>query len=76
MGFVALLSGATHTPIACTLMGIELFGIEAGLLLCIACSTAYFCSGSTGIYKSQLKTGLKYTLYAFCFKKIRLLRGV
>ncbi|WP_158728121.1 MULTISPECIES: chloride channel protein [unclassified Flavobacterium] len=76
MGFVALLSGATDTPIACTLMGIELFGIEAGLLLCIACSMAYFCSGSTGIYTSQLKTGLKYTLYAFCLKKIQLLRGV
>ncbi|MBB1192219.1 chloride channel protein [Flavobacterium sp. SOK18b] len=76
MGFVALLSGATHTPIACTLMGIELFGIEAGLFLCIACSMAYFCSGSTGIYTSQLKIGLKYTLYAFCLKKIRLLRGI
>ncbi|QZK90858.1 chloride channel protein [Flavobacterium sp. CHNK8] len=76
MGFVALLSGATHTPIACTLMGIELFGIEAGLFLCIACSMAYFCSGSTGIYTSQLRIGLKYTLYAFCLKKIRLLRGI
>ena len=74
MGFVALLSGATHTPIACTLMGIELFGIEAGLFLCIACSVAYLCSGSTGIYTSQLRTGLKYTMYAYCLKKIRLFR--
>ena len=31
MGFVAVFSGATHTPIACTIMGIELFGIECGI---------------------------------------------
>jgi len=53
MGFVAVFSGATNTPIACTLMGIELFGIESGLYIAIACTTAYVCSGHTGIYGSQ-----------------------
>jgi len=54
MGFVAVFSGATNTPIACTLMGIELFGIESGVYIAIACITAYLFSGHTGIYSSQI----------------------
>lgn len=54
MGFVAVFAGATNTPIACTVMGIELFGIEAGLFLAIACSTAYLFSGHSGVYGSQI----------------------
>lgn len=63
MGFVAVFSGATHTPIACTVMGMELFGMESGLFIGIACVVAYFCSGSIGIYHSQLVKGAKYRLY-------------
>ncbi|MFH6997099.1 chloride channel protein [Flavobacterium sp. FlaQc-57] len=63
MGFVAVFSGATHTPIACTIMGIELFGIQPGLFIAIACTVAYFSSGSVGIYKSQIVKGAKYKLY-------------
>ena len=63
MGFVAVFSGATHTPIACTVMGIELFGIESGLFIAIACLIAYFSSGSMGIYQSQIVKGAKYRLY-------------
>ncbi|MGQ1787067.1 MULTISPECIES: voltage-gated chloride channel family protein [unclassified Saccharicrinis] len=54
MGFVAVFSGATNTPIACTLMGIELFGSEAGVFIGIACATAYLFSGHTGIYGEQV----------------------
>lgn len=63
MGFVAVFSGATHTPIACTAMGMELFGIESGIFIGIACVTAYFASGSVGIYASQIVKGPKYHLY-------------
>ncbi|MDN3674052.1 voltage-gated chloride channel family protein [Flavobacterium branchiarum] len=63
MGFVAVFSGATHTPIACTIMGIELFGIESGLFIAIACIIAYLSSGSIGIYKSQIVKGPKHKLY-------------
>ena len=35
-------------------MGIELFGIEAGVFIAIACVTAYLFSGNTGIYSSQI----------------------
>jgi len=63
MGFVAVFSGATHTPIACTVMGLELFGIESGIFIGIACVVAYFASGSIGIYHSQIVKGPKYFLY-------------
>lgn len=63
MGFVAVFSGATHTPIACTVMGMELFGIESGFFVGIACVVAYFASGSIGIYHSQIVKGPKYHLY-------------
>ncbi|MGB0837321.1 MAG: voltage-gated chloride channel family protein [Flavobacteriaceae bacterium] len=54
MGFVAVFSGATNTPIACTFMGIELFGADMGVYVGIACVVAYIFSGHTGIYASQI----------------------
>ena len=65
MGFVAVFSGATHTPIACIIMGMELFGIESGLYISIGCILAYFSSGSIGIYQSQVVKGPKHALYNF-----------
>ena len=63
MGFVAVFSGATHTPIACTVMGMELFGVESGIFIGMACLIAYFSSGSVGIYQAQIVKGPKYRLY-------------
>ena len=63
IGFVAVFSGATHTPIACTVMGMELFGIESGVFIGIACVIAYFSSGSVGIYNAQIVKGAKYHVY-------------
>jgi H+/Cl- antiporter ClcA len=63
MGFVAVFSGATHTPIACTVMGMELFGLQSGVYIGIACFIAYLTSGSIGIYNSQIVKGPKYLLY-------------
>jgi H+/Cl- antiporter ClcA len=63
MGFVAVFSGATHTPIACTVMGMELFGIESGVFIGITCIVAYFSSGTIGIYHSQIVKGAKHRLY-------------
>lgn len=53
MGFVGVFSGATNTPIACTVMGMELFGYESGIFLGMACLIAYFSSGRASIYDSQ-----------------------
>lgn len=52
-GFIAVFAGATNTPIACTLMGIELFGGEFTLYFATACLVAYLFSGHSGIYLSQ-----------------------
>jgi H+/Cl- antiporter ClcA len=60
IGFVAVFAGATNTPLACTLMGIELFGHQPGLLssgfavyLALGCFLSYLLSGHSGIYLSQ-----------------------
>ena len=63
MGFVAVFAGATNTPIACTIMGIELFGIESGVFIALACSTAYLFSGHSGIYSSQIIGSPKNRFY-------------
>lgn len=70
MGFVAVFSGATHTPFACTVMGLELFGFESGLYIALACFIAYFASGTKGIYQSQIVRGPKHRLY----KKLKFIK--
>jgi len=53
LGFIAVFAGATNTPLACTMMGIELFGSENAIYYAVVCFTAYYFSGSSSIYKSQ-----------------------
>lgn len=62
MGFVAVFAGATNTPIACTLMGIELFGSDVAQYIAIACFGAYFFSGHSSIYSSQVIGSAKHPL--------------
>jgi len=71
MGFAAVFSGATNTPIACTLMGIELFGMESSIFIGVACMISYLFSGHTGIYSSQIKIGLKYHIYRYLSSKLK-----
>jgi H+/Cl- antiporter ClcA len=60
MGFVAVFSGAANTPLATTIMGIELFGLESGVYVGIACVVSYLFSGHSGIYGSQVIGSSKY----------------
>jgi H+/Cl- antiporter ClcA len=61
LGFVAVFAGATNTPLACTIMAVELFAggkadlIGAGFIVyaATACFVAYLLSGHSGIYLSQ-----------------------
>lgn len=53
LGFVAVFAGAANTPLACMVMGMELFGCEYAVYLGVACYAAYFVSGHTGIYNAQ-----------------------
>jgi len=54
-GLVAVFAGASNTPIASTILGVELFGWHPALALvfAVACATSYVCSGSSTIYTSQ-----------------------
>ena len=53
MGFVGVFAGAANTPIASSLMAVELFGAEAGSYAAIACVVSYLFSGHSGIYHAQ-----------------------
>ena len=53
LGFVAVFAGASNTPLACTVMGIELFGAAQAPYLVVACFMAYLFSGQSGIYGAQ-----------------------
>lgn len=64
MGFVAIFAGATNTPLACMLMGIELFGHECGIYVAIACVVAYLLSGNTTIYLKQMIGEPKHSRFA------------
>ena len=69
VGFVAVFSGATNSPIACTLMGLELFssgGLSFSLFIFLAlgCFVSYYISGHTGIYTSQIIGRSKYNFFS------------
>ncbi|MBC2606783.1 voltage-gated chloride channel family protein [Pelagicoccus albus] len=53
VGLVAVFAGATNTPLACTIMGIELFGSHYGIYFAVGSFIAYYCSGHSGIYSAQ-----------------------
>ncbi len=53
LGFVAVFAGASNTPLACMIMGIELFGSTHTVYIAVACFLAYLASGHSGIYLSQ-----------------------
>ncbi len=53
VGFVAVFAGAANTPIASTLMAVELFGADLGVFAALACVMSYVCSGHSGIYRAQ-----------------------
>ena len=72
MGFVAVFAGATHCVIASIIMGMELFGIQAGMYVGLASMVAYFASGMNGIYSAKLKIGAKYDLYNYILKTRKL----
>ena len=63
MGFVAVFAGAANTPLACTIMAMELFGSQSGVYVAIACVIAYLFSGRNGIYGAQRVGQPKHLIY-------------
>jgi H+/Cl- antiporter ClcA len=71
LGFIAVFAGATNTPLACAVMGIELFGSEYALFFAVACFVAYFFSGHGGIYTAQQKNRPEPFEKGYLNKKLR-----
>lgn len=57
VGFVAVFAGAANTPLACTIMSVELFGRGALLPCAVGCVVAYVFSGHRGIYPIKRADG-------------------
>lgn len=53
LGFVAVFAAAANTPLACIIMGVELFGGAPLLLIGITTLVAYTVAGHRGIYAAQ-----------------------
>ena len=56
LGFVAVFGAAAKTPIACTIMGCELFGVDAAFYIAVACGLAFVCSGRQSLYATHRAT--------------------
>ncbi|MBE7414181.1 MAG: chloride channel protein [Deltaproteobacteria bacterium] len=54
IGFVALLAGAANTPIAASIMAVELFGAEVAPYAAVACVISYIITGHRSAYPSQV----------------------
>lgn len=74
LGFIGVFSGATNTPIACFIMGVELFGSEAAVYFFLICLVSFMCSGNNGIYSAQqvsIKKGIFFTPVLESFRNKR-----
>ncbi len=54
LGLVAVLAGATNTPIASTVLAMELFGSAVAPFAGIACAVSYVITGHRSLYPGQL----------------------
>ena len=53
VGFASVFGGASKTPIACSIMAIELFGWGIAPYVCVSCCVSYLVSGKLSLYASQ-----------------------
>ena len=54
IGFVSLLAGAANTPIAASVMAIEVFGPEIAPYAAVACVISFLMTGHRSVYPSQV----------------------
>jgi len=54
IGMAALLAGAANTPIAASVMAIEIFGPQIGSYAAIACAISFIAAGHRSVYSSQI----------------------
>lgn len=54
IGFVSLLAGAANTPIAASIMAMEMFGPSIGAYAALACVVSYLVTGYRSVYPPQI----------------------
>ncbi|MAF10383.1 voltage-gated chloride channel [Candidatus Poribacteria bacterium] len=54
IGMVALLAGATNTPIASTIMAVELFGSDVAAYAAGACAISFLITGHRSVFPAQV----------------------
>jgi H+/Cl- antiporter ClcA len=54
LGFVSVVAGATNTPIASTIMAVELFGIEIAHYAALSAVISFLITGHRSVYPSQI----------------------
>lgn len=54
IGLVGLLAGATNTPIAASIMAMELFGPQIAPYAAVACVVSFLIAGHRSVYPSQI----------------------
>jgi len=54
IGLVSLLAGATNTPIAASIMAVELFGTKIAPYAALACVVSFLMTGHRSVYPSQV----------------------
>ncbi len=54
LGFVSVLSGSTNTPIAATIMAVELFGIDIAHYAALSAVISFLITGHRSVFSSQL----------------------
>ncbi len=54
IGFVSLLAGAANTPIAASIMAVEMFGPAIGPYAAVACVVCFLMTGHRSVYPSQI----------------------
>ncbi|MFZ3229805.1 MAG: chloride channel protein [Pseudobdellovibrio sp.] len=56
LGFAAVFGSASNTPLACTIMAMEIFGWQVGPFAFSVCLIAFYFSGKRSIYKKKIET--------------------
>lgn len=59
LGLASVFSGATNTPLSCTLLGLELFGSNFTVLFGLSSFVAYIVAGWSGVYSKQKVVAVK-----------------
>jgi H+/Cl- antiporter ClcA len=59
IGMVSLLAGAANTPIAASILAVELFGAKIAPYAAVACVTSFLMTGHRSVYPSQVFAMMK-----------------